>query len=317
FGDEPELVKDCVEAIINTFGYIPAVYKAKEKKVTKVVICNKAIAKFLSKLCGKLAEGKYLPFELLSANRETLSWLVWSLILGDGAVERRRIRYTTKSVKLAFGLCLSLIRLGYKPRIFYHKTLKLYHIEISLPPDIREKLRGKTPSYNPLKPRDEDYILHSNKRYLNFKDGYLIALIREVKERDYEGLVYNLEVEDDNTYTANMIIVHNCNGIEALARGEIVIAPKGGSWEEYMPEWGLIDSKPCPYVLKDSPIHVGKGMQIDVEKAVDVACDVLDNLDEYKARVQEYRKVLEERFTWEKVAEKLAIILEEVCENVT
>jgi very-short-patch-repair endonuclease len=34
-----------------------------------------------------------------------------------------------------------------------------------------------------------------------------------------EIYVYNLEVEDDNTYTANKIIVHNCSKCEELAKG--------------------------------------------------------------------------------------------------
>jgi len=45
---------------------------------------------------------------------------------------------------------------------------------------------------------------------------------------------------------------------------------------------------------------------VDVEKAVDLACEVLDNLDDYKARTKEYAmKVLVERYTWDGVGELL------------
>ena len=100
------------------------------------------------------------------------------------------------------------------------------------------------------------------------------------------------------------------NGLEALARGVPVIAGKGGSWEDYTPRWLLVDSKPCPYVLKDNPIHVGSGVEVDIEKAVDLACRILDNLDDYKARVLEYRdRHLKGRFTWDKIARQILDII--------
>ena len=98
-------------------------------------------------------------------------------------------------------------------------------------------------------------------------------------------------------------------GLEALAREEVVLAPRGGSWEEYMPGWGLVDSKPCEYVLKDNPIHNGRGVEVIVEKAVDKAHAILDNLDEYKGRVREHKRFLAEKFTWERVGEKLRDIV--------
>jgi glycosyltransferase involved in cell wall biosynthesis len=55
-------------------------------------------------------------------------------------------------------------------------------------------------------------------------------------------------------------------------------------------------------VFADNAIHVGYGYTIDVEKAVDLAHAMLDNLDEYKARTKEYaQQVLAEKYTWEKV----------------
>jgi len=243
FGYEPELVEDLVKAIIDAFNYIPSVIKYSDKKITKVIICNKAIAKFLLKLCGKGAGKKRLPFELMLANKEILSWALWTAILGDGCVDDKRIRYVTKSRELAFGMYIALVRLGYKPRILYHRTLDQWHLELSLPPDSRGRIKVKTPKNNPLKPRVTDYIMHSNKMFMDHSRGYMIILVKKVVREKYNGYVYNLEVEEDNTYTANMIIVHNCNGLEALARGVPVIAHDKGSWAEYMPDFLTVPHK--------------------------------------------------------------------------
>jgi len=100
------------------------------------------------------------------------------------------------------------------------------------------------------------------------------------------------------------------NGLEALARGEVVLAADQGSWTDYLPSFCLIPSRSCPYVLKDNPIHDGKGVEIIVNKAVDKICEVLDDLEEYKTLVREYvsRRIRHE-FTWEAVGRKLANII--------
>ena len=96
------------------------------------------------------------------------------------------------------------------------------------------------------------------------------------------------------------------NGLESLARGIPIIAHRKGSWAEYAPEWCLVPEALRVKVFADNAIHVGYGYTIDVEKAVDLAHAMLDNLDEYKARTKEYAlNVLVERYTWEKVGAQI------------
>ena len=100
------------------------------------------------------------------------------------------------------------------------------------------------------------------------------------------------------------------NGLEALARGEVVLAADNGSWLDYLPRFCLIPSRPCPWVLKGNPIHCGRGAEILVDKAVDKICEVADNLDDYKARVKEHVNAhVKGRFTWENVGRQLYEIL--------
>ena len=96
------------------------------------------------------------------------------------------------------------------------------------------------------------------------------------------------------------------NGLESLARGVPVIAHRKGSWAEYAPDWCLVPEALRVRVFEGNAIHTGYGYTVDVEKAVDRACEVLDNLDEYKARAREYAvKVLSEKYTWDAVGELL------------
>jgi len=92
------------------------------------------------------------------------------------------------------------------------------------------------------------------------------------------------------------------NGLESLARGEVVIAPDKGAWTEFLPKFCLVKSRPSGVIFPDNPIHVGKGFEIDVEKALDKFHDIVNNLDEYKARVREYvDEVVKNTYTWEKI----------------
>jgi len=104
------------------------------------------------------------------------------------------------------------------------------------------------------------------------------------------------------------------NGLEALARGLPVIAARGGSWEDYLPDWLLVDSKPTPWVLKDNPIHDGKGVEMRIDKAVDKLHDILENLDDYKARVREHVSKIRHIYNWDNVGKLLRRVVEDVSQ---
>jgi len=100
------------------------------------------------------------------------------------------------------------------------------------------------------------------------------------------------------------------NYLEALVRGEVVIAPDRGAWVDYLPDFCLVKSKTSEYVLKDNPIHVGKGVEIDVNKAVRRILNVVGDLEEWKMRIMDY--VIDEirhNYTWENVGMRFKNIL--------
>jgi len=98
--------------------------------------------------------------------------------------------------------------------------------------------------------------------------------------------------------------------LEAMVRGEIAIGAKGGAWEDYMPKWALIDSKKSGKIFKDNPIHNGYGVEMKIDKAVDKTVEILNNLDDYKARINEYvNTYVKENLTWTKIGEQLTNII--------
>jgi len=96
----------------------------------------------------------------------------------------------------------------------------------------------------------------------------------------------------------------------AMSKGEVVIGARGGAWEDYIPQWLLIDSHESLQLLPGNPIHDGVGIEIEVEKAVDKLHEIIDSMDEYKSRIAEYvNEKIREEFTWSKIGLKLKEII--------
>ena len=98
------------------------------------------------------------------------------------------------------------------------------------------------------------------------------------------------------------------NGLEAFISKIPTIATKGGAWEEYFPSQLkdlLVDSCRFPEVLWNNPIHIGNGVEMCIDKAIDKILEVLDNLDNYKARIEENYNFWIENFSYETVKKQL------------
>jgi len=102
------------------------------------------------------------------------------------------------------------------------------------------------------------------------------------------------------------------NCLESLARGVPCIANEWGSWTDYVPKFLQVKRGRKVKPLPNNAIHVGYGYTVDVDDAVAKINDILDNYDEYKARVEDYRKnVLAKTYRWDIIAWKLYEIIQE------
>ncbi|CAC87319.1 hypothetical protein [Sulfolobus islandicus rod-shaped virus 2] len=103
------------------------------------------------------------------------------------------------------------------------------------------------------------------------------------------------------------------NGLEAFISKIPAIATKNGAWEEYYPENLrdlLIDSCKNPQIFPDNPIHVGNGVEMCIEKAIDKILEVLDNYDNYKAKIEENYNFWIENFSYNAVKKQLLNVVE-------
>jgi glycosyltransferase involved in cell wall biosynthesis len=94
--------------------------------------------------------------------------------------------------------------------------------------------------------------------------------------------------------------------LESLARGVPVVTSNRGSWTDYVPPFLQVKVGERVKVFNDNAIHVGYGYKVDVENALNKVHDILENYDDYRARVEEWReKVLISEYRWDIIADKL------------
>lgn len=173
-----------------------------ERTVTKLHIHSNELYAFIERY-GYYAHGKKVDAETMNLPVNLLRSFIEGYVDSDGCYDTRSRLYkiTTVSKELAYGIqqCIS----------------KVYHCHVSMSFFKRPQttvIEGRT-----VNQRDTWTLAwHTDTRKQDvafYEDGYVWFPITEILQNQYTDTVYNLEVETDNSYTANGTIVHNCQDI--------------------------------------------------------------------------------------------------------
>ena len=185
-----------------------------------ITIGDTQLALLLSNECGSGAHNKRIPFYLIAGHEK----LVYStLVKGDGCSystsHREMDSYGTVSNTLAYQVQLLAHTLGYTSGI------------TEVPPatdEIKGRRVGGSGSFsiqiNKTRGAQTKKKLRSHKTAIS-------ASVMNTETIQYDGTVYNLEVEVDHSYTANGRAVHNCffldYGSSALSQDLIMSCANG------------------------------------------------------------------------------------------
>jgi DNA polymerase III alpha subunit len=212
-GDEDEYAKEICSLLQKIFDLETTIVPHHSKNSIEVICYSRIVGEFLTALCGKGANHKQIPTEIVTQGKsEYVKILIAYLLRGDGHAGGKEktiaIKYSTTSKILASQLRLLLARFGYWASILKRKKQKEnWAIEYSV------KLSGKQ-----LLNWNTDFLdfpigIKQQKFYRNdsfwVDDRYIYLKIRETKKIKYTGKVYDITVPEDTSYVGNAIAIHN------------------------------------------------------------------------------------------------------------
>lgn len=191
-------------------GYTPRVHDRDGVQSRQIVISDGgALAEVCNGLCGEYAKEKRLSPILLTAPKETLKTLLLAYLDGDGYVVNGHQCVETASKTLAHQLVLLCDKLG-----LHASVLELENEPTALVPaeglTIYRVSIAKTKTNQLYNAESAGNNLCG--RYFTYAGStYRLRKVTSVTSERFEGPVYNLEVENDNSYVANGVAVHNCD----------------------------------------------------------------------------------------------------------
>lgn len=172
----------------------------KERTCGKYHVCNNQLYEYLEKF-GKYAHGKRIPREALCLPREKAKYFFDGYMSGDGRNDREEA--TSTSAALILGMCIIAQRLGKSvPAVYYTRR------------DEKCVIQGRE-----CRQRDTYTFRISSKSVKgHYRSRYVCRELYQPTESDDFGTVYNISVEEDNSYVANGAIVHNCQDISVAGK---------------------------------------------------------------------------------------------------
>ena len=244
------------EQKMEEYGFSPCVSKEHDSGYT-YIFTRQYIYEFCKQF-GKYANGKYIPGFIFEQNNTNLRCLFNGYFSGDGSTDKKGLKIaSTVSECLALSLQLLWQKIEGIAYITKHKRKSTTIIE------------GRKVNTNPIYT-----IAFHEKTKTGFIDGqYIWRSIRENTITGQKETVYNLEVDEDNSYTANNIIVHNCTDISIAGKGVGIEGEESGLWKEMARVIGEIQPKYA--FVENAPILYKRGLTTVISDFAEMGYDAV------------------------------------------
>jgi len=232
--EETSVIMDIKQLMLEKFSLVGKQHKPNpDEKGIQLHFPSKLLASMFSNLFGSLAPNKKMPDWFTHIyQKESLGELLKGLWVGDGSYERSRsdqeevaaVVFATTSEQLAYQIKLVLSRFKILASVKHYDNYRGFTtLNCAVPEEANRMYKVYVPrTYN----QQVDAILGvgnglkvglegkslleaTNCIFRRFKNHCFVK-IRNLSRVPYQGLVYNLEVEEDNTYQVHGLSAHNC-----------------------------------------------------------------------------------------------------------
>jgi hypothetical protein len=157
-------------------------------------------------------------FNILKGNLELCKAFINGLVEGDGyCSEKNGLVYTTVSEKLAYQVKFLFATLGIYSKIYCTQRKENRD---SFVVQIQDTASLQKCSIFVEKLQEINLKRKKINTFIEEDNDYFYIPIRKLYTKEYDGTVYNLSVEEDESYIAEGVSVHNClPALETIAAG--------------------------------------------------------------------------------------------------
>jgi len=221
-GHEQTRIRDVARLLSTAFRV--RVRKVRQDNRVAVIAPGASLTAFFEELCGNSSATKRVPEVILqSTNRVILKEFLTGYLNGDGYVTRsgngQFLGSSSVSPALTYGVAQVFLTLGDVPKVYHAENPAVYEIEgrtVNRANDVMLRLRVEQASLEP----ERTSWTTAKVRVVRTREFFLIP-IRSIEEKEYAGPVYNIEVDEDHSYTANLLAVANCQNYDISQRRKI------------------------------------------------------------------------------------------------
>lgn len=176
-----------------------------ERTVDKIFISSNECNAFVDRF-GYKAEGKRIDFDTMCLPADLLEAFIDGIVDSDGCFTNNRFKVTSVSKELVYGLgqCIAKV---------YHRPFSIYKTKRNPKTIIEGRIVNQKDTYSIVWSKN-----NSKQDKAFYENGYIWFPINEISRSEFVGNVYNMSVEEDESYTANGCIVHNCTDISSAGQ---------------------------------------------------------------------------------------------------
>lgn len=212
---------------LDSLGFNPTVTD-KDKSCRRYSINSKELLEFVDRY-GHGAGNKRIDYETLNLPVMYLSAFLQGYVDSDGSVDSKSGEYkaTTVSRQLAYGIQQVVAKVHHRPTRLYMSPRKRTTV-------IEGRVVNQQDTYQVVWHTD---IRKQDKAF--YEDNHIWYPCNGVTLTPRQEMVFNMEVEHDNSYTANGTIVHNCQDVSQAGK-QMGIAEGSGTRSALL--WRVADA---------------------------------------------------------------------------
>jgi len=203
---------------------------SEERTTTRFEISSKPLTRWIDTHFGKYSDGKRIPAWMLGVTKDLKKAFLDGYMFADGG------RYRQKKGGWMYRAATINRNLSVSIRMLY-ATIGRASTIAKVEPHRELTIEGRRVSERPW----FQISVYDKSRSAFFSDGFLWGKVRKIKPGRMSIRVYNIEVEEDHSYTADGIVVHNCQSFSIAGLRESLDDHRGNLALEYVRLANAID----------------------------------------------------------------------------